>query len=60
MKHYYEVSEIQELLQLNSIRTAYDRVKQLNDELKAQGYWVERGKIPKAFFHTKYPFVKES
>lgn len=59
MKFYYTVSEIMELLQLGSKRTAYERVKQLNDELKRSGYWIERGKIPKSFFHEKYPYIKE-
>ncbi|WP_268465323.1 hypothetical protein [Bacillus vallismortis] len=30
----------------------------MNDDLKAMGYWVERGKVPIKFFHEKYPYIE--
>jgi len=47
-----------QLLSLNSIRTAQLRIQAMNEELKSQGFWVERGKVPIKFFHEKYPFVE--
>lgn len=46
-------------LGIGSIRTAQARVKAMNDELKEKGYWVERGKVPVAFFHEKYPYIEK-
>lgn len=57
MKHFYDVSDVTELLALNSKRTAQQRIQQMNEELKEKGYWIERGKIPIQFFHEKYPYV---
>lgn len=57
-KLFYTSQEIKELLELNSLRTARSRVQALNEELKKQGYWTERGKIPIAFFHEKYPYIE--
>ena len=47
------------MLGLGCIRTAQIRIKVMNDELKAKGYWIERGKVPIAFFHEKYPYVEQ-
>jgi len=46
------------MLRLGCIRTAQIRIKAMNDELKAKGYWIERGKVPVSFFHEKYPYVE--
>ena len=46
------------MLDCGSLRTAQLRIKAMNEELKAKGYWVERGKIPVAYFHEKYPYIK--
>ena len=59
MKLYYDSKDVQAMLNLNSIRTAQLRIKSMNDELKQMGYWIERGKIPKRFFHEKYPYTLE-
>jgi len=57
MKHFYDSSDVQKLLTCGSLRTAQSRIKALNDELKAKGFWVEPGKVPVKFFHEKYPFI---
>ena len=56
-KHFYTSQEVKELLGLNSLRTARARIQALNEELKAQGYWIERGKVPIAYFHQRYPYI---
>lgn len=43
-KLFYDSKEVQSMLGLGCIRTAQIRIKVMNDELKAKGYWVERGK----------------
>ena len=58
-KLFYNSKEVQSMLGLGCIRTAQIRIKVMNDELKAKGYWVERGKVPIAFFHEKYPYVEQ-
>ncbi len=55
--HYYTAKEVQKLLGLGSIRTAQLRIKSMNEELQARGYWIERGKIPRKFFHERYPYI---
>ncbi|MNW46840.1 hypothetical protein D3C74_241530 [compost metagenome] len=57
--HYYTTAEVQQLLGLGTIRTAQMRVKSMNEELEARGYWVERGKVPRKFFHERYPYIPE-
>ncbi|AOS69313.1 hypothetical protein CJZ71_07365 [Bacillus subtilis] len=58
MKNYYDSHDVKTLLNLKSLRTAQLRIKTMNDDLKAMGYWVERGKVPIKFFHEKYPYVE--
>lgn len=59
MKHYYDAKEVQQFLGKCSIRTAQLRIQAMNEELKAKGYWIERGKVPVPFFHEKYPYIKK-
>lgn len=59
MKQFYTASEVKEMLNIGHIRTAQMRVKSMNDELKAKGYWIERGKVPISFFHEKYPYIQK-
>jgi len=33
---------------------AYKLIRELNEELKASGYLIVAGKIPRAFFETKF------
>jgi hypothetical protein len=59
MKHFYNSRDVQQLLGLGCLRTAQLRIQSLNEELKKQGYWIERGKIPIKFFHEKYPYIEQ-
>lgn len=59
MKHFYDSNDVQRLLQLGTLRTAQMRIQAMNEELKAKGYWTERGKIPVSFFHEKYPYFQK-
>lgn len=59
-KHFYTSQEVQEMLGCGSLRTAQLRIQSMNEELKSKGYWIERGKVPVAFFHEKYPYVEKS
>lgn len=58
MKHFYDSLDVMQLLNLNSKRTAQNRIKSLNDDLKKLGYWTEAGKVPISLFHEKYPYIK--
>ncbi|EFM10137.1 conserved hypothetical protein [Paenibacillus curdlanolyticus YK9] len=60
MKHYYDSKDVQRLLCCGTVRTAQMRIQFMNEELKAQGFWVEKGKIPVKFFHEKYPYISQS
>lgn len=57
MKHFYTTKEVADMLGLHP-RTASNRIRTMNDDLKAQGYWVEPGKIPVVVFHEKYPYIQ--
>ncbi|MEK4128573.1 hypothetical protein NYE67_02775 [Solibacillus sp. FSL W8-0474] len=57
-KNFYTAKEVQEMLGFTSLRTAHLRIQFMNEELKSKGYWIERGKIPIAFFHEKYPYIE--
>lgn len=57
-KHFYTTQDVQRLLSCGTLRTAQMRVKAMNDELVAKGYWVESGKVPVKFFHEKYPYIE--
>lgn len=57
MKHYYTSTDVQKLLECGTLRTAQLRIQSMNEELRSKGFWVERGKVPIAFFHEKYPFI---
>ena len=60
MKNFYTSKEVQEMLGLTTLRTAQLRIQSMNEELKAKGYWIERGKIPVCFFHEKYPYIERN
>ena len=51
-KIYYTAAEVAEMLGV-SRATAYEIVKKLNEELENLGYIVVKGKVAKAYFHTK-------
>ena len=52
-KLYYTAAEIAEMIGVGRT-SAYVIVRQLNDELAANGYLTVKGKIPKEFFNEKY------
>ena len=58
MKYFYDTKDVQRLLSCGTIRTAQMRIHAMNEELKANGFWTERGKVPITFFHQKYPFIQ--
>ncbi len=60
MKLFYDSNDVKNLLGLGSIRTAQLRIKSLNEELQEKGFWTERGKVPKKFFHEKYPYLEDN
>lgn len=59
MKHFYDSKDVVILLNLNSLRTAQNRIKAMNDDLLEKGYWIEPGKVPVTFFHEKYPYLEK-
>lgn len=59
MKHFYDSRDVVSLLNLNSLRTAQNRIKAMNAALLEEGFWIEPGKVPVTFFHEKYPYVKK-
>jgi hypothetical protein len=58
MKHFYDSKDVKQLLGLGSLRTAQLRIQTMNEELKSQGFWIERGKVPIKFFYEKYPYLE--
>lgn len=59
IKHFYDSKDVQGILGLRCLRTAQLRIQSMNEELKARGFWIERGKIPVTFFHEKYPYLRQ-
>ena len=45
--------DVMEILEC-SPNHAYQVIRRLNEELQGMGYEVESGKVPRAFFETKY------
>lgn len=57
-KQFYTSHDVQKLLDCGCLRTAQLRIQAMNFELKEKGYWTERGKVPVAYFHEKYPYIE--
>lgn len=49
---YYKAQDVMALLECSS-SFAYKIIKQLNEELKAEGYITVPGKVPKAYLEKK-------
>lgn len=49
---FYTVDEVAVMLKV-SRPTAYRIIRQLNDELKAEGYITIAGRVPKKYFSEK-------
>lgn len=58
MKLFITNSELQEILNISK-SSAYQRIKQMNDELEAEGYHIVRGKVPIEKFYEKYPYLRD-
>lgn len=56
-KNYYSITDVMKLLEV-SRTTAHKRIKAMNDEMIAEGYYAEPGKVPVQLFHEKYPYLK--
>lgn len=52
-KVYYSAKDIADMLDISK-DSAYKIIRQLNDELKASGYIILQGKVPKAYFDKKW------
>ena len=52
-KVYYSANDLVEMLDISKA-SSYKIIRQLNDELKALGYIVLQGKVPKAYFEQKW------
>ena len=53
MKQYLTAAEVAEAVGV-SLGKAYSIIRELNGELKAEGYITVSGKIPIGFFEKKY------
>lgn len=51
---FYNVEDVQRLLDGCSKSFAYSVIQQLNKELKGKGYITRAGRVPKKFFHERY------
>lgn len=58
-RHFYDAKDVSLILGVSE-RTAYYRLQEMNKELKSKGYYAEQGKIPKLYFHEKYPFIPKN
>ncbi len=54
---FLHAKEVAEILGISET-TAYRRIKELNDELKVQGYIVVPGKISKRYLKKKHIYKK--
>lgn len=52
----YKSDEVAKMLGVGK-RTALRRIKEWNARLKAKGYHIEHGKIPKVYFHEINPYI---
>lgn len=55
-KHFYDAKDVSLILGVSE-RTAYYRIHEMNNDLKLKGFYAEQGKIPKLYFHEKYPYI---
>lgn len=52
VKSYVNVKDVQEILGISQSK-AYRIIKELNSELKAEGYITVQGKVSRNFFNTR-------
>lgn len=58
-KRLLNAKDVAKLLDISE-RTALRRIKQLNDELEAEGYFTEAGRISSKRFFEKYYLEEET
>lgn len=51
-KQFMTAEEVAEIMGY-SVRGGYDVIKRLNDELKAQGYIIRAGRVPRKYFYER-------
>lgn len=59
VKQLYGVHEIKELLGVSESK-GYKLIRQMNDELTAQGFIVLPGKVPRAYVEERFFGIKTS
>lgn len=52
-KIFYSAQDVAELIGV-SVSKAYQIIAQMNKELKEQGYIVQRGRVPIAYFSDRF------
>lgn len=51
---YFNVKDVQALLDNCSTSFAYSVIQQLNNELKSKGYITRAGRVPKKYFAERF------
>lgn len=57
-KYYMNAEEVAKVLEI-SVANAYVRIREMNNELNANGYQVVAGRVPVAYFRKKYYGLEE-
>ena len=57
-KQFITAEEVGEIMGY-SVRGGYDVIKRLNDELKAQGYIIRAGRVPRKYFFERVGLDQE-
>lgn len=57
-KYYINAEEVARILDI-SVPNAYGRIKEMNNELSANGYQIVAGRVPIAYFRKKYYGLEE-
>ena len=52
-KIYITANELIDMLGISRAK-AYNRIKEMNSELKREGYIVIKGKVPRAYFEKRW------
>lgn len=52
-KRFYTVTDVMDLLSVKETK-AYEIIKDLNDELKEQKYYVVKARVPRKYFDKRF------
>lgn len=55
---YYYASDVSDILGVSETK-AYAVIRELNDNLKSEGYIILRGRIPKSYFHKHFYGIEQ-